>query len=507
MVRYRMLYLNTIKRDYRYTMNDISILLCVAAAVAVVYCKGVPNSDFGEFTQGCHSRDSGALQCMPRLLPRLLKILQDVSEPNTLSNGYTRYKKRVSMKNTIPGTPTFTSEGRTHSILLDDANPITEGHLYNRHKSLPPKVRLVKPLQDTGAHDHPREMTDEEREWWSSPYLRMLASPLRECQITRKKLPCDFLIRLAPVRLPASQGVCEQQILVPDGIEHPKFKPRRSTPACYIVCWKDAVLYAASRIPLRKFSQNLIVQPLLSARIGYQLRLRVLQELELLTKRLAAGPLDDPAATVLRRLTRSEWNVVRQTNSIPHKDAVALMVVPPVNQNPETKEKLQPSAQMDIADVVQIDTDSSETSPRRLPPLSILHPVTDNNLGPSLLPNAQAPLYHGLSLFPARPQRAALHKALCKLLEVERRARSRALLVSGFSENEKSPRARGDAKGSHAFLLCSNQHTAKRADVVPLAIALWRLRMWEGQAYGSTVETSYWEVDAGWRLSWAEKMY
>ncbi|KAG1820318.1 uncharacterized protein BJ212DRAFT_1567544 [Suillus subaureus] len=432
---------------------------------------------------------------MPRLLPRLLKILQDAPEPNTLSNGYTRYKKRVSMKNTIPETPTFTSEGRTRSILLDDANPITEGHLYNRHKSLPPRVRLVKPLQDTGEHDHPREMTDEEREWWSSPYLRMLASPLRECQITRKKLPSDFLIRLAPVRLPASQGVREQQTLVPDGVEHPKFKPRRSTPACYIVCWKDAVPYASSRIPLRKISQNLTVAPLLSVRIGYQLRLRVLQELELLTKRLAASPLDDSEAAV------------RQTNSIPHKDAVALIVVPPVNRNPETKEKPQPSAQLDIADIVQIDTDSSETSSRRLPPLSIIHPITDEDPGSPLLPNAQAPLYHGLSLFPARPQRAALHKALCKLLEVERRSRSCALSASGSSKHEKSSRVRGDAKGSHAFLLCSNQHTTKRADVVPLAVALWRLRMWEGQAYGSATETSHWEVDAGWRLSWAERMY
>ncbi|KAG2146693.1 hypothetical protein DEU56DRAFT_150776 [Suillus clintonianus] len=444
---------------------------------------------------------------MPRLLPRLLKILQDAPEPSSLSNGYTRYKKRVSMKNTIPETPTFSPEGRTHSILFDDANPITQGHLYNRHKSLPPRVRLVKPLQDTGGHDHPREMTNEEREWWSSPYLRMLTSPLRECQITRKKLPRDFLIRLAPVRLPASQGVREQQTLVPDGVEHPKFNPRRSTPACYIVCWKDAVPFATNRIPLRKFSPSLTVPPLLSVRIGYQLRLRVLQELDLLTKRLAASPLDDPAATVLRRLTRSEWNVVRQTNSIPYKDAVALMVVPPVNQNPDTKERPQPSAQLNIADIVQNDTDSSENSPRPLPPLSVLHPVTDDDIGSPLLPNAKAPLYHGLSLFPARPQRAALHKALCKLLEAERRARSRALPTSDSSQYEKSARARGDAKGSHAFLLCSNQHTANRADVVPLAIALWRLRMWEGQAYGDAAETSHWEVGAGWRLSWANQMY
>ncbi|KAG1753902.1 uncharacterized protein EDB91DRAFT_1215395 [Suillus paluster] len=443
---------------------------------------------------------------MPRLLPRLLKTLQDAPQPNPASNGYTRYKKRISMKRLIPETPSFTSNGRTHSILLDDANPITEGHLYNRHKSLPPRVRLLKPLQDTGEHDHPREMTEEERDWWSSPYLRMLASPLRECQITRKKLPSDFLIRLAPVRLPASQGVREQHTLIPDGVEHPKFKPRRSTPACYITCWKDAISYSTTRIPLSKISPNLTVPLLLPLRIGYQLRLRVLQELDLLTKKLASSPLDDPAATVLRRLTRSEWNVVQQTNTILHKDAVALMVVPPVNRNPETKEKPQPTAQLDIADIVKNDTSNLENSSRPLPPLSVLHPVTDDSSCP-LLPNAQAPLYHGLSLFPARPQRAALHKALCKLLEVERMARLRALPTSGSFEHETSPRARGDAKGSHAFLLCSNQRTAKRADVVPLAIALWRLRMWEGQAYACAGETSHWEIDAEWRIDWAKRMY
>lgn len=258
-------------------------------------------------------------------------------------------------------------------------------------------------------------------------------------------------------------------------------------------------------VPLPKFSPNLKVPPLLLLRIGYQLRLRVLQELELLTKRLIGTALDDPAATVLRRLTRSEWKVVQQTNTIPYKDAVALMVVPPVNKNPETKEKPQASAQLDVMDIVQDDADSLTDSERPQPPLSVLHSVADNSSSP-LLPNAQTPLYHGLPLFPSRSQRAALHKALCGLLEVERRARSRALSAPGSPKHfEKSPRARGDAKGSHAFLLCSNQHTAKRADAVPLAIALWRLRMWEGQAYDG--EISHWEVNAEWRLDWAKRMY
>ncbi|KAG2137420.1 uncharacterized protein EDB93DRAFT_1253670 [Suillus bovinus] len=55
----------------------------------------------------------------------------------------------------------------------------------------------------------------------------------------------------------------------------------------------------------------------------------------------AKGPLDDSATTVLRRLTRSEWNVVRQTNSIPYKDAVALTLYgdsQPVQQDEQDRD-------------------------------------------------------------------------------------------------------------------------------------------------------------------------
>jgi hypothetical protein len=106
----------------------------------------------------------------PRLLPRLLKFLQDAPLPNLQSKGNIRRRKRVSMKNPVPQMPSFIVNGRIQSILLDDTNPITEGHLYDRHKSLPPRVHIPRPLHDTGEHDRPREMTEEEREWWSSPY-------------------------------------------------------------------------------------------------------------------------------------------------------------------------------------------------------------------------------------------------------------------------------------------------------------------------------------------------
>jgi len=106
----------------------------------------------------------------PRILPRLLKFLQDAPLSNSQSNGNVRYRKRVSMKQPILESPSFTSKGRTQSILLDDTNPITEGHLYDKHKSLPPRVRVQRTPNDTGGDGRPREMTKEEREWWSSPY-------------------------------------------------------------------------------------------------------------------------------------------------------------------------------------------------------------------------------------------------------------------------------------------------------------------------------------------------
>ena len=44
-------------------------------------------------------------------------------------------------------------------------------------------------------------------------------------------------------------------------------------------------------------------------------------------------------------------------------------------------------------------------------------------------------------------------------------------------------RSLGDQKASHAFLLCSDAETCRRADAAATAIALWRVRMWEGSGW------------------------
>ena len=110
----------------------------------------------------------------------------------------------------------------------------------------------------------------------------------------------------------------------------------------------------------------------------------------------------------------------------------------------------------------------------------------------TILPQAKVPLYNGLALFPRREQRASCYNLLTGILDIERQARHKQYLKAKGREcldddSQSHPkvrqRARNDAKGSHAFLLRSNAATLLRADTVPLAIALWRLRLWEGQGW------------------------
>lgn len=202
------------------------------------------------------------------------------------------------------------------------------------------------------------------------------------------------------------------------------------------------------------------------------LRVRVLQELEVLADRLKTAPRESATTTILRRLTRPEWIELRKTETIPWSGAACVLVVPPLNRDPGSKERPVPHSNSLPPEDPLMD---SKRLPA-LPPLATFHNTagtSNDKLLPFLrvhhLPKAKVPLYNGLSLFPSRSQRAALHEKLCEVLNVERKARSKANIKSDRKE-----------KASHAFVLFSNERTITRADTVPLAIALWRVRMWEG---------------------------
>lgn len=241
---------------------------------------------------------------------------------------------------------------------------------------------------------------------------------------------------------------------------------------------------------------------LLGDHIGHLLRVRVLQELELLSGRLRTKPQGAEDATLIRRLTRAEWKSIKATGIIPYESAVAVIVVPPLNRNPVTKAGI-------VADFNTKNEGPFITVPshpqRPLPPLSTIHTIAENpmfdDVIPDCLPSSKVPLYNGLSLFPSGSQRASLYDRLTGLLSVERHARYRehgrpAEPTTPRDEESRDKWKRGDQKASHAFLLCSDEKTAMRADMAAVAIALWRIRMWEGagwEEYGGASQKG-WEL-------------
>lgn len=213
--------------------------------------------------------------------------------------------------------------------------------------------------------------------------------------------------------------------------------------------------------------------------------------------------------TILRRLTRSEFKTLRETGIIPYPGAVAVLVVPPVNRDPKTKRRPRPSQDPEIPSSECNDPPDS-IHKISLPPLSSLHhvgvpeDVLEQEVHHSqeipfstFQPEARVPQYNGVTVFPSPPHRAAFHKLLTELLDVERHFRGTRRETRTASRKEPG-RAKGDAKGSHAFLLVSDEQTVKRADTAALAIALWRLRMWEGDASADKVEG--WEIGKDWRI-------
>ena len=221
--------------------------------------------------------------------------------------------------------------------------------------------------------------------------------------------------------------------------------------------------------------------------IGHLLRLRILQELELLTERLQARPQKAEESPVMRRLTWKEFSAIRAGKPLEDQDAVAVLVVPPLNRDPTTKARPVPNTSPLPPELPPLETQPTAYNGEPLPLSTMCYAFSPKDFQglPDVITPMKVPLYNGVALMPSKGQRAALHERLCKILMVERRARWRQHGLVSTSDLGDSRRAKRRPKEvtSPAFLLRSGAETVLRADTVPLAIALWRLRMWEGDSW------------------------
>lgn len=295
----------------------------------------------------------------------------------------------------------------------------------------------------------------------------------------------DFLLRFSAATIDADTATLDlpkkisPTFLLPDGLLHPRFQALSGGSGWYILCWKDAVEEFGSRgtllLPVPRLITLLILKfpigqhkrvhptahfhSLLASQITDHLRLRVLQEMELLGNRIEALPRN-VQSTHVRRLSLDEWMDMKEGRWVPESSTLAVLVVP----------KVRPPREMMSDD----PGSNMSKSPKEVHPLC--------NLYQSAAPPPNAPLlpiYSGYALFPNRDQRTACRQALSRLITIERKRRWRGRVFPSAPKDGGGGRARA----SDAFLFKADLGTASRVDVVPLVIALWRLRLWEGEGW------------------------
>ena len=220
--------------------------------------------------------------------------------------------------------------------------------------------------------------------------------------------------------------------------------------------------------------------------------MRALQELELLVEaysqfRKFSSPQLEPAPLV-SRLTRVEWLKFRRKGVIPLMDpsVILIIILPRVPKGPDSGGS-EPSEAAPTPDVSDTASNPLHRPVAALHPLS-LHAQTnlEHNLPPET-PQHLVPVYNGATLFPSRDLRLAFRILLQRQFSMEQSIQ-KSQRDSGTEPTVPEQSTKGSLKPkpkySDAYVLRSPSVNSRAVpDVTPLAIACWRVRMWEGEAW------------------------
>jgi hypothetical protein len=179
------------------------------------------------------------------------------------------------------------------------------------------------------------------------------------------------------------------------------------------------------------------------------LQQRLVQELTLLRNRLRSTPhrLASVDEAVVTRISRHEWSRIISNNDAALSGMAAILHLAHPNDGPK----------------LTLESES--------PPFCRL--VEDSSGGIS---RRSVPVYNLATHLPANSENRIRH-VLEDLLEIETAAR-RKLDSPQLDEVDPAP---------NVYVLRSTSVTLPRADVVPVCIALWRLRLWAGDGWGDSL--------------------
>lgn len=246
--------------------------------------------------------------------------------------------------------------------------------------------------------------------------------------------------------------------LVPSDLHHPRYAQRPEGMGAYIPCSKSAIQLLSGKGRHKSLFPGAEIHGLLEEQIESGLQARCVEEAQLLGTHLrttARYKPGEPAAFTIRRLTVTEYEAALKESIIHDSNAIAIVVAPKDDQ------------------VLGIGAEMSLQSQFLLRgPL----PSTSVGAEPSImLPAPRVPIFEVTSMFKHPGNRASLRKALDLGLSAERNA-LRSVRRFQPAKIQKGLGAPYEPKAHDVYALCAS----RRADAVPLVIAFWRLRMWEG---------------------------
>ncbi|KAG8840855.1 hypothetical protein FRC20_005383 [Serendipita sp. 405] len=283
-----------------------------------------------------------------------------------------------------------------------------------------------------------RLMSPIEMDVAASPYARMLSGPIRTCLFTRAALPRDLMIRFGGAVDPSTK----KTYLLPNDVEHPKYASKAPGKNFWVSCWKDAVQHTIASGKHAMITPNMQAHGMLIEQVEYLLQRRMVQELELLRDRLQTvnHRLTNPATECLvRELTREEWGSIQGNSNASLPGVQAIICFQESLPGGDTSRPF-----------CRTVVDTSNVIPRDIP------------------------LYNGGTFLSADVREQTLH-LLNTLLGIEARA---VLRMKGEKVPKGNPKPHQDSQT--AYLVRSTAHTLPRADAVPLCIAFWRMRLWNG---------------------------
>lgn len=199
---------------------------------------------------------------------------------------------------------------------------------------------------------------------------------------------------------------------------------------------------------------------LLGDQVMYQLQERVLQELELVFEKYARLQRDSWPDHIVHQLSGHEVeDLTKQSRRALGEDTLAIITFPTDSDIP-VDAPLPPMALL-------LSASATLTTMPMLSPLGEFHD--------DLLPPHRLPVYNGGRLFPDPSRRNALRSWLEKLSAPAEAIKSKVTNQRG---------TRDAAKTETAFVIRNPRQLLEcGVDMVPSAIALWRIRLWDGEGW------------------------